>query len=269
MLLGLFKKKNNIISKSHEQKIEAQSKSKIYDQMLKFEQEFERKYNLTEKVDFQLLNDKLDRESVTQFIDQKCYVKVGIKDYEDQEYLTDKQCNHIRNTIVHELIHCRNYFSLSVDTRVKISQNLRTINHWARMLLDEYSAYKEANEIYPETVDELNCSEGKLFTAFKRMYAGILIKATDEQFFEAFYDNCSALITISIVNKEFPTIKVENRNYNRACESFLNALKEAYLKMPLNFDEYKVLGEELLKCLSSMAPKNEIETFKLNTHIKF
>lgn len=258
MLSGLYEEENNTISKFE-----------TYDQMLEFKQELEGKYGLVGKVDFQLLGNKLDNESITQIGDQKCYIKVGVKDYENQEYLTDKQCNHIRNTIAHELIHCRNHFNLSLDTRVKIRQNLMTINNWARLVLDEYSAYKEANEMYPETVDELNCSEELLFTVFKQMYGRILINVTDKQMFEAFYDYCSALIVTSVINKEFPTIEVENKNYNAACQRFLNVLKEAHLKMPFTFDEYKVLGEELLECLISMAPKDKIEVFKFNTHIKF
>lgn len=267
MFMNLFKKKSTTDTTPTIQNTALKTNlQKIKD----FELEMERKYNLTGKIDFHLLRNEFDKKSKGCFMDGKYYIEVGMKDYENLESLTDKQWNHIYNTITHELIHGRNYYNLSSDTQNKLHSNIRTIAHWARLVLEEYSAYKEANELFPETVDELNCTEEKIFEAFEHMYSiGIFNKPSPQELYIAFYDYCSALIVHSIVGNEFPRNKEKNRDYNRACNDFIKDLKETYSKMPLNYDEYKVLGEILLSDLMFMVPVERRNIFKANTNIKF
>ncbi len=253
----------------------SKQKQKINDVQLKtnlqvfldFEKHTEEKYNIVGKIDFSFRSDIPSKESEANFDHFPCIVKVGTQNYGDIEKLDDKQKNHLYNTIEHELIHVRNYYDLTQETRDKISNNLMSIAHWGRLMLDEYSAYKESNALYPETEDELNSSQEKVLESFNHIQKGYLSGATDAQFYVSFYYNCCAIISHSIVDDDFPRDK-RNRDYVRACNDFIKDLDEAHGRMPLNYEEYKSLGNKLMSDLLIMAPVNKREFFKFNTRIR-
>ena len=77
------------------------------------------------EIEFELLNNvqinfdenKEDKESCAILKGDIYYIRIGIKDYNDLEKITNEQCNHICNSILHELIHARNFFSLQNEER--------------------------------------------------------------------------------------------------------------------------------------------------------
>ena len=83
------------------------------------------------EIEFELLNNvqinfdenKEDKESCAILKGDIYYIRIGIKDYNDLEKITNEQCNHICNSILHELIHARNFFSLQNEEREKIINN--------------------------------------------------------------------------------------------------------------------------------------------------
>lgn len=116
-----------------------------------------------------------------------------------------------------------------------------SIAYWGRLMLDDYSAYKESNALYPETEDELNCTQEDVLVPFNHIQKGYFFDTTDAQFYVAFYNNCCAIILHSIVDDDFPRDK-RNRDYVRACNDFIKDLEEAHGRMPLNYEEYRSLG---------------------------
>lgn len=227
---------------------------------------FESNFNLLDKVNLIFAINKYDKESVSYFKSGVFNIEIGIKDYDDIEKVTDKQYNHICNTILHELIHARNFYSLSNKTQQRLNDNKMTLAYYAWKILDEYSAYLESNQRFPETSKELCGNADDVFNAFIHMTKGRLIGAADWEFYDAFYDYCSALIVIYILDKENLLSYNEGRNKS-AIESYINDLKYSYNRMPLSYEQYESLGRRLIKDILIMIPREKQKVFMQNTHI--
>lgn len=227
------------------------------------------------EIEFELLNNvqinfdenKEDKESCAILKGDIYYIRIGIKDYNDLEKITNEQCNHICNSILHELIHARNFFSLQNEEREKIINNKMTLAHYGWKVLDKYSAYKEANQVYPETADELNGNVDDVFKAFEHMGKGILIKESDWNLYDAFYNYCSALIVRYILDKQ-NLLKENTENYKRGVKKYMEDLEYSYNKMPLTYKQYESLGRRLVSDLLILVPEKSKKVFKYNTHIR-
>lgn len=227
----------------------------------------EKEFDLIDKVDIRLDKGKYDKQSISFFKDNIYHIVVGIKDYQDMEKLTDKQFNHVCNTILHELIHARNFFELSNGMRSKLlEKNRRTLQHYAWKMLDEYSAYMESNQQFKENADELNGTVDDAFKGFLHMSQGTLVRATEEEFYDAFYDYCSAIIARYCVDKELFLSCLEEE-YECMVENFLMHLRYSYDQRPLSYEQYESLGRRLIYDLLEIIPRGKQHFFKYNTHI--
>lgn len=227
----------------------------------------EEQFNLLNKVKIEYDANKYDIKSKSCYNDDGSYnIVVGVKDYCNNEKLTDKQYNHICNTILHELIHARNHSLLTDGTKNLLKNNIMTLAHYAWKMLDEYSAYLEANQRFPETADELKGDIDTFFYAFTHMTRGTLIGGTDWQFYDAFYDYCSALVVTYILDKDNLLSYNDGKNKDMI-ESYIDDLKYSYGKMPLSYKQYEHLGKRLIKDILIIIPKEKQKVFMYNTHI--
>lgn len=226
----------------------------------------ELEFDLINKVKFVFVPNKYDKESISYFKDGIYNIEVGIKDYSNIEKITEKQYNHICNTVLHELIHSRNFYLLSDKIKQQLGDNKRTLAHYAWKILDEYSAYTESNQRFPETFDELNGNTNDVFNAFTHMTRGRLLGATDWEFYNAFCDYCSALIARYVLDKD-NLLSYNEENYKSAIEAYINDLKYSYDRMPLSYEQYESLGRRLINNLLALIPQKKQKIFKCNTHI--
>lgn len=226
----------------------------------------ELEFGLVNKVSFVFAINKYEKESICYFKDGIYNIEVGIKNYSNIEKVTEKQYNHICNTVLHELVHARNSELLSDGTKYRLENNKMMLAHYAWKILDEYSAYFEANKRFPETASELNGSIDKVFCAFMNMTKGVLVGEKDEKLYDAFYDYCSALIVRYILDKDKLLSYNEGENKNMI-KSYMNDLNYSYERMPLSYEQYESLGRRLIKDILIIIPKEKQKFFKHNTHI--
>ena len=197
-------------------------------------------------------------------------ITVGVKEY-NWKQITEKQRLKICNTIYHELVHVRDRKRIKgiIDDDV---MNSRDLAHFGYMLVDEFIAYTEANEIYPESEEDLNSSlEDLYYVLFQHMTNRILylngsrIRTESDQnrFFEACYENCSALIPRYVICGGFS----EDKKYvpfQRAMAGLVNSVDE---KEKLDFEDYKQIGNSFITNLIYDLPSTKRKIFWENTGI--
>ncbi len=199
------------------------------------------------------------------------YVVIGIKELIERG-CSEEQLIYFKNTVFHELVHARNYINASEEVREMIHKFELTYAYWARKLVDEYMAYKESNELFPEDKSCLLKSEDEILMAFKHYC--FPLKPTfnmEKKFFESYYELGSAFIAHSVLDNEFPHKK--DVNLHNFHEKYMHHLKKAADECYSTKKQYEQLAEMLLKDFEVLyrvvkeKPKTDFKYFKINSHM--
>ncbi|RUS44923.1 hypothetical protein [Cohnella sp. AR92] len=208
------------------------------------------------------------------FGDKECIVNIGIKGKRARNReiseLSESEWITLKNTIVHELRHVKNREELTQDTREKIYNNRFSLPYFAMQLIDEYDAYKSADEKYSQA--SIGSTESELQRAMKQWLNKQLIMLSgfnDITRYNHFYDNCTAIIVHSIRNINFPSIPETYSGYNEMCRKIIDIMHEYYSEMPLSYDKYEEAGRRLWNAILIMVPNDLINIFKKNVGIRF
>ncbi|MBF8983991.1 hypothetical protein IZY60_10605 [Lutibacter sp. B2] len=228
-------------------------------------------YSLEDYVNVQFSDEYPINKGITKFENNICYIEIGVEGCRGKKKLLEDEWITLQNTIVHELTHAKNYVKMTQDTRDKLKDNLHSLTYFARQLVDEYSAYKAADDRYKQVV--INSSENSLQRALKPFWFNKqFIQDTGlnaERRYDYFYDDCTAIIIHSIRNKKFPSIPETYSGYNATCKKIMEIVQEYNSKMPLDYDQYEEAGKKLWNALLLMVPVSFISNFKMNVGIKF
>lgn len=197
-------------------------------------------------------------------------VKIGVKECRERNELSDSEWITLKNTIVHELTHAKNRRELTQDTQEKLNDNIHSLPYFAMHLIDEYNAYKTADNRFRQSVAT---EESLIQRALKPFWFNEhFIKETrldDNSRYDHFYDDCTAIIIHSIRNIRFPSIPETYRGYNDMCKKIIEILSNYNSMMPLSYDKYEEAGGELWNALLIMVPNNLRSNFKKNVGIRF
>jgi hypothetical protein len=209
-------------------------------------------------------------ESFMQSIGGVETIIIGFKNYNLEE-LDEHQKRRISNTIYHELVHVRN----RRQARSTISDsvmNSRTLAHLGYSLLDELSAYSEANNIYPEKKDDLNIDYEELYdglfeglTVGVRCIEGRLERTEQDQnkFFRACLDNCISLIPIYVISGGVP----EDKKYYPFKRTIKGLSSHEANFEKLTLDDYEKIGKEYIENLIYDLSSSKRKIFWINTGI--
>lgn len=193
-------------------------------------------------------------------------IHIGILDYPDMENVMGREYNHICNTIMHEYVHARNFYSLDDTVSKELMMHPQSLAHYAWRMLDEYCAYDEANARFRENTDELGSDAGAGIRGFEHMAKGLLAGESSERFYDAFYDYSSAVVVWYILGRE-QLFSYGDGRYKCALRPYMHALETYREKMPLSYEQYHRLGESLINDLLVMIPAEKRNYFKFNAHI--
>lgn len=195
-------------------------------------------------------------------------VVIGVEGCNERQNLLDSEWITLKNTIVHELTHVKNRVQMSNDTREKISASIHSLAHFAMLLIDEYSAYKTADDQFKQV--RIMSKEIDIQNAHRSFWLGKNVARLSAKVrYAHYYNNCTAVIIHSLRNKNFPSIPEMYPGYNNMCRDLMCVLSEYNSRMPLNYDEYERAGIELWGVLLKMVPVEYQQEFKGNVGIKW
>lgn len=198
-------------------------------------------------------------------------VTIGVKECSEHKDLSESQWITIKNTIMHELQHMKNHVELKKSTVNKLVENKYSLAYYAFYLVDEYSAYKTADDKFK--VNTSGSKEEKLQKAFKQLWAeeGLFERYgySDKERFGQIYDIVTAIIVHGIRNEEFPSIPEAYQGYNDMCKKIKEIVIKYSSLMPLDYNHYEVAGQELWNALLLAVPQNKYIDFKKNLGIRF
>jgi len=150
----------------------------------------------------------------------------------------------IGNTICHELSHAKTRENMQEDVLLRLKENKKSWAYWAYRVIDEYRAYKLANELYPQEKDVLKSTEAEIIHVIKHYSCPHTNTGySDEAYIDSYYDLASAIIAHNIVNPEFPSSTSES--FNRFAKTFMEIIVTAALKDNMTYHDYKKVGQEL------------------------
>jgi hypothetical protein len=150
--------------------------------------------------------------------------------------------------------------------------NSRTLAHLGYSLLDELSAYSEANNIYPEKKDDLNIDYEELYdglfeglTVGVRCIEGRLERTEQDQnkFFRACLDNCISLIPIYVISGGVP----EDKKYYPFKRTIKGLSSHEANFEKLTLDDYEKIGKEYIENLIYDLSSSKRKIFWINTGI--
>ncbi|MGG4106723.1 hypothetical protein AAXB25_22755 [Paenibacillus lautus] len=215
------------------------------------------------------LNDELPiNQGEARFNNNQYIVVIGVQGCSEKKDLLDSEWITLKNTIVHELTHIKNRVQMSKDTQEKIKASIRSLPHFAMNLIDEYSAYKAADDKFKQF--KMMSEEIDVQKAHGSFWLGKNVtRLSAETRYSYYYDNCTAVIVHSFRNKNFPSIPEMYAGYNNMCRDLVGILSEYNSKMPLNYDEYERAGKEIWGALLKMVPVENQQEFKENVGIKW
>lgn len=252
-------------------KKERRDKDDLLKEIMLFVNQIKNEYSLDKGVDVQL-NDKLPiNNGNMEIVDNICIVQIGVNGCRGSYEHSEEKWITLKNTIVHELKHAKNNKELTPDTQEKKNVNLRSLTHLAIQLVDEYNAYKTADDRFKQV--NLDSTEKNLQRALQLIWINKdFIKMTQldaNSRYIHFYDLCTAIIVHSLRNVKFPSIDETYSGYNDMCKKIIGILEEYNSKMPLDYAKYEEAGEKLWIALLIMVPKDLISNFRENTGIRW
>jgi hypothetical protein len=193
-LKGLF----SSLLKTTEDK-ERRDKDLLREIML-FVNQIKKEYSLEGFVNVQLIDELPINQGISVFGNNICNVQIGIKECRKRNELLEREWITLKNTIIHELTHVKNRVELAQDTQKKIKNNIHSLTYFAVQLVDEYNAYKAADDRFKQF--RIGCEESVLQRALQLFWLNEhFIQVTgldDKSRYNHFYDNCTAIIVHSI-----------------------------------------------------------------------
>lgn len=152
--------------------------------------------------------------------------------------------NDICNTMYHELCHVKTRETMPSGVLERLLENRKSLAYWAYRVIDEYRAYKQANDRYPQDKSVLASSEEDVFRAIDYYMKPLKAKGyPDEAFIDAYYDLAAALVVHSILNPEFPV--TDNEGYKIFVEAFIGIVMTAAPAENMTYHDYKRVGKKL------------------------
>lgn len=202
-------------------------------------------------------------------------IRIGMKEFPDIEKISDADFNCVCNTVVHEYAHTWNNAHMLDDVKRRVLNQGRTKAHYAWHMLDEYKAYLISNRYYREQAEDLNSQANQAIDSILHYGKNLILTDADrkcggsdeEIFYKAFIKNSTALVTWYVVDPE-RLCGVDNGKYKKGIDLFFETLQIYSERMPLTYEQYDQLGDQLLKSLMFFFDKEEgKERFVHNTHI--
>ncbi|MGG3278979.1 hypothetical protein [Paenibacillus solani] len=215
------------------------------------------------------LNDELPiNQGEANFDNYPYKVVIGVKGCSEKQDLLDSEWITLKNTIVHELTHIKNRVQMNKDTHEKITARIHSLPYFAMQLIDEYSAYKAADDRFKQV--KLMSDEIDVQNALRAFwFAKNVARLRAETRYSYYYNNITAVIVHSLRNKNFPSIPETYAGYNNMCRDLMGILSKYNSKMPLNYDEYERAGKELWVALLKMVPIEYQQDFRKNVGVKW
>lgn len=217
---------------------------------------------------------KEDKESRTDFSENIPQIILGLKGY-DIGNLSEHLKQKLSNTIYHELIHVRDREQAQKDVKCRLQDNTtRSIGKFGFMVFDEYVAYYEANKRYPESEEDIRCSiELVQYAFYSHMLKGFLTlegrnprsEKDEEAFFDAFYDNCSAVICNFVIKGKFGDDSDSFSNLVKAVEWLSHSYSR---RVDLSWKDYEEIGREFVDIIMRNLSNKEKKIFLQNTGIE-
>lgn len=214
---------------------------------------------------------KEDKFNITVHKEDYSEIKCGVKGYL-WDGLTEHQLLKIRNTLYHELIHIREMEQIPSDIHKRLTE-VRSMARMGYILLNEYVAYYEANLIYPELPSDLNSSDEEILNLFyKHMTKGFLTiggrtrrtESDEWKFFEACYDNFSALIPKYIICGCIGDGSEPYVQLNKAVQQLAQYYHD---RNSLTVSDYEKIGREFIDTIIYDLSSYKRKTFWSNTGI--
>lgn len=191
-------------------------------------------------------------------------MRIGTKESREHNKLSKSEWITLKNTIVHELTHVKNRLEMTQDTREKLNNNMYSLAHFAMMLVDEYNAYKTADDRFKQF--SMGSEESELQITLQLFWDNKRFKQVNKldanRRFNHLYDACTAIIVHSIRNRKFPSISEMYSGYNNMCVRIMEVLGLYNSRMPLDYATYEEVGKELWIALLIMVPQDSIRNFK-------
>lgn len=216
-----------------------------------------------------VLNDELPiNQGEADFNNEPYKVVIGVAGCNERQDLLESEWITLKNTILHELTHVKNRVEMSKGTREKLNDSIHSLPFFAMNLIDEYSAYKAADDKFKQVrvmSEEIDVQKAHRTFWFSKN----VTRLSAETRYSAYYNNCTAVIVHSFRTKNFPSIPELYPGYNDMCRDLMGILSKYNSKMPLNYDEYERAGKELWGALLQMVPEEYQQEFKSNVGIKF
>lgn len=229
-----------------------------------------------ENVLYELSKEKEAGIAYGQPVGKQFKVIVGIKDFIDANEIDEKQLIYFQNTMFHEFVHADTWLHTPETLKNAFQGNKLTYAYWAYKLLDEYRAYRKANEKYRQDKQYLKEGEEKILSVFEHYCNRLQFRAQEpapEMFIDSYYDLGSAFIAHKFVNPDFPSIN--DKHYIQFVDSYLSHLKQASECNLTEYKEYEQLGKQLVKDFKLLFPYvngmhigNSFDYFLTNSHMK-
>ncbi|NEX00448.1 hypothetical protein SAMN04487829_0015 [Pseudobutyrivibrio sp. NOR37] len=195
---------------------------------------------------------------------------IGTAKYNLEE-LNESQIISIYNSIYHEFVHVRNR-RLAGSTISDSVMNSRTLAHFGYSLLDELSAYSEANINYPETMDVLETNFEELYAnLFERLTEGALClggrkERTEEdrvKFYNQSLEVCVSLIPLYVISGGIP----EDKKYYPFRRAINSLISYGSNFENLILEDYEKIGKEYIENLIYDLSSSKRKNFWINTAI--
>lgn len=239
----------------------------------RFIAELKNKMNVKRGVKLQLNANDKDSCNIAHHDETSSLIEVGTLGY-DFSNLTEHQLVKIKNTLYHEMVHVREREQLPSVLTKELFNGKRTLALFGYKLLNDYTAYLEANEIYPESPEDMHSSPEKfLFVFYDHLTKGKLFidknnpcrSESDEwRFFDAFCDYCIGLIALYIVCGGINKDEFAYSKFNKAVEQLSSYYPG---REGLTYDDYAKIGKEYIDTIIYDLSSSERRIFWDNTGI--
>lgn len=259
----------NLLSRLTQKSVKIESD--VLQEIMLFSDEIIKEYSLKGFVEIQLKDEMPINNGRVIFENNIWIAQIGVKGCRNLKELASGDWITLKNTILHELTHVKNKIEMTQDTLKKLNEKDLSLACFAMKLIDEYVAYRTADERFEQLI--IGSKENEVQRALKPFWSNKYFIQNSglngAERYDQLYDIFTAIIVHSTRNANFPSIPEDYNGYNEMCKRVITIVDKYSIEMPLDYEKYEEAGKELWDALLIIVPKHLVGNFKRNTGLKF